>query len=53
MQRSSAEGFPPLDVAAGVAGLVAGRKPESITDLLNFLLQTPLPMLQLGLRVKS
>lgn len=53
MQGSSAEGFPPLEEAASVAGLVAGRKPEIITDLLNFLLQTPLPMLQLGLRAKS
>lgn len=53
MQRSSAEGFPPLEEAASVAGLVAGRKPAIITDLFNFLLQTPLPMLQLGLRAKS
>lgn len=37
MQRSSAKRFPPLDVAASVAGLVARRKPESITDLLQFL----------------
>lgn len=53
MQRSSAEGFQPLDVAASVAGLVAGGKPENITDLLNFLLQTPLAVLQLRLRAKS
>lgn len=53
IRGSSAEGFPPLEVAATVAGLVAGRKPENITDLLNFLLQTPLPKLQLGLRAES
>lgn len=41
MQRSSAEGFLPLDMDASIIGLVTQRKPEGLSVLLKFLLQTP------------